>query len=156
MKIEESYVMVKPEFAESVEAIKEIKSRLLKSDLFIRQEGFVRYDKDAAQRHYEEHIGKGFYQELEDYITSGKAYGMVVVGEDVINKVRYLVQRDKKAGLQKGDIRYDIPKMLNREFDMTKNVIHASDKPESAKKEIEIFNELLFNKIYKKEHTLEK
>ena len=154
MKIEESYVMIKPEFADFDEVIRKIRGKILAQNLIIRQEGFVKYDKKAAQKHYEEHLEKPFYQELEDYITSGKVYGMVVVGDNVINKIRYIVQKDKKAGLQKGDIRYDIPKMLNREFDMTKNVIHASDKPESARKEIAIFDDLLYNKIYKQKDEL--
>ena len=79
---------------------------------------------------------------MEDYITSDIAYGMVVEGENAIARIRKLVQRDKEAGLQPGDIRYDIPAMLNQKTDMTKNVIHASDKIESAIKEIAIFESL--------------
>ena len=155
MKKEFSYVMIKPEFADNPGIIKVIRNRLIAAGLDIAIEGYVEYDKEAAQKHYAEHIGKGFYQELEDYITSGKAYGMVVVGADVIAKVRKLVQRDKKAGLQEGDIRYDIPKIFDLPVDMTKNIIHASDCPESAKKEVRIFKELREKRMKKHKDDIE-
>ena len=109
--------------------------------LRICEEGVVQYDTESAHQHYEEHVGKQFYDELEKYITSGKAYGIVVKGVDAIKKIRTLVQKNKES-LQKGDIRFDIPKMLGIEPDKTKNVIHASDSQKSAEKEIKIFESL--------------
>ena len=141
-KKEVSYVMVKPEFADNEFAILEIRKRLREAGLKILDAAFICYDKESARRHYAEHVGKGFYQELEDYITSGKAYGMVVEGKNAIEVIRNLVQKDKKIGLQPGDIRYDIPKEYHFPIDMTKNVIHDSDCQESAKREIMIYKEL--------------
>ena len=140
---EKSYVMVKPEFANYKEAITEIKSRIINAGLKIIKEGYVRYDTFAARKHYEEHLQKAFYPALEAYITSDKAYGMIIEGNNAISIIRSLVQRDKSKGLQPGDIRYDIADMLNMEIHPTKNVVHASDKPESAEREIAIFEELL-------------
>lgn len=137
-----SYVMIKPGFANHLKVISEIRYRILNEGLNIIDAGYVRYSVKDARKHYEEHLGKSFYQELEDYITSDKAYGMVVSGEDAISKIRFLVQKDKSKGLQSGDIRFDIPKMLKEEPDMTKNVIHASDSEKSAEKEIKIFKSL--------------
>jgi len=144
-----TYVMIKPGFADHQNVIYEIKKRILQARLDIVKFGYVKYSVSDARKHYEEHLGKSFYPELENYITSGKAYGMIVCGDNAIAKIRLLVQRDKAKGLQKGDIRYDIPKMLHETPDTTKNVIHASDKEESAEKEIKIFNSLLkkYNKI---------
>lgn len=68
--------MVKPEFADNEFAILEIRKRLREAGLKILDAAFICYDKESARRHYAEHVGKGFYQELEDYITSGKAYGV--------------------------------------------------------------------------------
>lgn len=141
-KKEVSYVMVKPEFANNEFVVLEIRKRLRDAGLKILDASYVYYDKDAARKHYAEHINKGFYQGLEDYITSGKAYGMIVEGKNAISVIRNLVQKDKKIGLQEGDIRYDIPTIYNFPIDTTKNVVHASDCEESAKHEILIYREL--------------
>lgn len=75
---------------------------------------------------------------------------MVVKGKGAIAKIRTLVQKDKKLGLQEGDIRFDIPKEYGFPIDMTKNVIHASDCEELAKREIMIYKELKEKGITKK------
>lgn len=140
---EKSYVMVKPEFANSKNVIKEVKKRLLQNGLEIEKEGYVKYDETSAKRHYEEHVGKGFYPELEEYITSDKAYGMVVVGDNAISKIRALVGATKNPS--EGTLRYDIPKMLGLPLRVTQNVVHASDSEASAQKEITIFEDVLYN-----------
>ena len=134
-----SFVMVKPEFANYPEVIEEIKRRFTEANLEVVEESYVKYDREDAEAHYDEHKEKKFFNELVEYLTSDKSYAMIVKGEDVINVIRYLVCRDKQAGLQPGDIRYDIPHVLGQELDMTKNVVHASDKPESAEREISIY-----------------
>lgn len=140
--MEKSYVMIKPEFANYQWVVKEVQTRLEKVGLHIVCAGYVKYSAKEAKVHYAEHIEKSFYPELEGYITSDKAYGMVVVGENAIKRVRYIVNGPEKIPTP-GSIRYDIPKLLGRELDITKNVIHASDKPESAENEEKIFRALL-------------
>jgi nucleoside-diphosphate kinase len=134
-----SFVLVKPEFANYPEVIDEIKRRFVEAGLEIVEEDYVKYDKEDGEAHYDEHKEKKFFGELVDYISSDKSYAMIVKCEDVINVIRFLVCRDKQAGLQPGDIRYDIPHVLGQELDMTKNVVHASDEPESAEREITIY-----------------
>lgn len=136
---ERSYVMIKPEFANSPEAIAETKRRFLEAGLKIIEESYVTYDKKSAEEHYEEHKEKVFFGELVDYLASDKSYAMIIEGEDAINKIRELVVRDKKVGPQPGDIRFDIPVMFGLPVDKTKNVIHASDSPASAKREEAIY-----------------
>ena len=138
-----SYVMVKPEFANYPEVIEEVRNRFLAAGLNIVEESYVVYDKTSAEAHYDEHKGKSFFAELVDYLASDKSYAMIIEGKDAINTIRTLVLRDKAAGLQPGDIRYDIPQMLGQELNITKNVIHASDKPESATREIAIYKDAL-------------
>ena len=140
--MEKSYVMIKPEFANYDWVVKEVRNRLERVGLTIVCSGFVNYTAEEAKKHYHEHVEKSFYPELEAYIISDKAFGMVVEGEDVIKRVRYIVNGPEKAP-SAGSIRYDIPKLMGRELDMTKNVIHASDKPESEEIEERIFRELL-------------
>lgn len=140
--MEKSYVMIKPEFANYDWVVKEVRDRLERVGLKITCAGYVNYTPAEAKRHYHEHVEKSFYPELEEYITSDKAFGMVVEGENVIKRVRYIVNGPEKAP-SAGSIRYDIPRLMGRELEMTKNVIHASDKPESEEIEEKIFRELL-------------
>ena len=140
--MEKSYVMIKPEFANHDWIITEVAKRILKAGLRITCAGFVSYTRDDAKVHYAEHVEKSFYSELEDYIVSDKAFGMIVEGEDVIKRVRYIVNGPEKA-CTPGSVRYDIPKLMGRELDITKNVVHASDKPESEEVEEKLFRSLL-------------
>ena len=137
---ETSYVMVKPEFANHPIVIYMVKSRLANAGLKIEEESFVKYDIEHARKHYREHIGKGFYSELENYITSDKAYGMVVSGENAIAKIRAICGATKNP--ENGTIRHDIPKLLGLEIRVTQNVVHSSDSPAAAEKEIAIFKDL--------------
>ena len=134
-----SFVLVKPEFANHPEAIEEIKKRLVGAGLEIIEESYVNYDAEDAKAHYDEHKEKSFFNELVEYLSSDKSYAIIFEGENAIDTIRTLLCRDKQAGLQAGDIRYDIPHMLGQELDITKNVVHASDKPESAVREIAIY-----------------
>lgn len=142
--IEKSYVMVKPEFANHPEVIEEVKKQLLsKSDnkLNIIKSEYINYTSKDAQEHYAEHIGKDFYPNLERYITSDIAYGMIIEGEDAIAKIRAIIGSTKNPA--EGTIRYEIPKMLGIELRITENVVHASDSPASAEREIAIFENIL-------------
>jgi nucleoside-diphosphate kinase len=150
--MEKTYVMVKPHFANYEKVVNEIKKRLLSLGLNMVKEGYIKYDRTYAQKHYEEHIGKSFYAGLETYITSDKAYGMVLEGEDAITKVRSIaggtIKKDRETGEvlslpSIGTIRRDIPALLGEECRQTENVLHSSDSKESAKKEIAIFESLL-------------
>ena len=139
--IQKSYVMVKPEFANNNQVIDLVKNRLTANGLTILTEGFIRYDADSAKKHYHEHVGKGFYPELESYITSDKAYGLEVEGEDAISLIRTLVGATKNP--DKGTIRYDVPEILGIERRVTQNVVHASDCDAAAELELSIFKSLL-------------
>ena len=133
-----TYIMVKPEFAEKPEVIELVKKEAKEAGMKILREKFVMYTKELAQKHYAEHFrgsyenAKPFYKELETYITSDKAYGMVVYGEEAITTMRTAIKQ----------IRSDVPAMLGEEPRMTENVIHGSDCEESATNEIAVFNKL--------------
>jgi len=139
--LEKSYVMVKPEFASNEKVVNEVKNRLSNAGLNILKGEYVRYNAEDAKKHYAEHVGKGFYPELEEYITSDVAYGMIVEGENAIAQIRALVGATKNPA--EGTIRYDIPKMMGLELRITQNVVHASDATTSAEREIAIFESML-------------
>ena len=145
--IEKSYVMVKPEFANKPEVVEEVKKQLCekaKSKLTILKGEYIRYQKEDAKKHYAEHVGKDFYPNLERYITSDIAYGMIVEGENAIAEIRAVVGSTKNPA--EGTIRYEIPKMLGLELRITENVVHASDSVAAAEREIEIFEDMINRK----------
>ena len=140
-----SYVMVKPEFANIAKVVTEVIRRLEDAGIVVQAGAYIRYTKEDAKKHYAAHVEKDFYPYLEKYITSDTAYGMIVEGENAISRIRNIVGSTKNP--LPGTIRYDIPQMLGLELRITENVVHASDSAESAKQEIEIFQEILEKKL---------
>ena len=90
-------------------------------------------DEEKASTHYGEHIEKPFFGELVSFITSGPVVAMVLEGEGVIEGTRTLMGKTNPANSAPGTIRGDYAVNLSR------NVVHGSDSPESAKREISIF-----------------
>lgn len=88
---------------------------------------------DMAARHYEEHKGKDFYRALIDFITSGDVVAMVLEGEAAITIVRKVMGPTNPVEAPPGTIRGDFAVSIDH------NIVHGSDGPESAKREISIF-----------------
>lgn len=89
--------------------------------------------EDLAKKHYEEHAAKPFFPNLVSFIRSGPVVAMVVEGKDVVPIVRSMVGATNPRNSNPGTIRGDLA------VDMGRNVIHASDSPESAKREISLY-----------------
>ena len=136
---EQTFIMVKPDGVQRG-LIGDILVRFERKGLKLVGAKMIQVDESTARRHYEEHIGKPFYEGLVKYITSGPVLVGVLEGDDAISVVRRIVgATDPKEALP-GTIRGDFALQIGR------NVIHASDSPESAKREIEIYfdkNELV-------------
>ena len=90
---------------------------------------------DAAQAdaHYAEHVEKAFYPPLRDFVTGGPLVALVLEGDEAIEVVRTLVGVTDGRKAAAGTIRGDFS-LSNRE-----NLVHASDSPESAKREIDLW-----------------
>jgi nucleoside-diphosphate kinase len=88
---------------------------------------------ELARRHYAEHVHKDWYPELEAFITGGPVLAMVVEGPEVIRVVRDMAGVTNGLKANPGTIRGDFSSSQQ------KNLVHASDGPESAKREIAIF-----------------
>ena len=91
---------------------------------------------EQAQKHYEEHLGKPFYDGLIKFITSGPIVAMAFEGNNVILGVRHILGATNPDNADVGSIRADFCTV--KEY----NVVHASDSPESAEREINLW----FNK----------
>jgi nucleoside-diphosphate kinase len=113
--------------------IGEIISRFERRGIKIVSMKMVKMDRKIAERLYEEHKGKNFFEDLIKYVTSGTVVCMVLEGDDIINVVRKMIGSTNPKEALPGTIRGDFALSINE------NVIHASDSPEKAEREISIF-----------------
>lgn len=132
MAIERTYVMLKPGVIQR-RLVGEVLQRLEAKGLQVIGLKLMMIPQSVAETHYGEHKGKSFFGDLIGYITSGPVVAMVVSGESAISRVRLLAGATKAEEALPGTIRGDFAAAT------TKNIIHASDAPESAAREIGIF-----------------
>lgn len=93
-----------------------------------------RLDAEILSRHYAEHVGKGFYDDLVGFMSSGPVVTLVVEGpEDTFEVVRTMMGATNCRKAAPGTIRADLG------IDFTQNLVHGSDSAESAAREIGIF-----------------
>jgi nucleoside-diphosphate kinase len=111
----------------------EIVSRFEKKGLRLVAMKFMAIPKATAEKHYGEHKGKKFYDPLISYITSGPVLAMVWEGEDAVAVCRGMMGKTNPKESAPGTIRGDYGMQTGR------NIIHGSDSPESAEREISIF-----------------
>jgi nucleoside-diphosphate kinase len=90
-------------------------------------------DRDSAQTHYAEHDGKPFFADLVDFITSGPLVAMVVEGPRAIASFRALAGATDPLKAATGSVRGDFA------LEVQENIVHGSDSPESAAREIKLF-----------------
>ncbi|MEU3465993.1 nucleoside-diphosphate kinase [Streptomyces sp. NPDC006733] len=90
-------------------------------------------DLATLEQHYAEHVGRPFYEPLMEFMASGPAVALVVEGERVIEGVRTLAGPTDPIAAAPGSIRGDFGTIVRE------NLVHASDSPESAEREIKLF-----------------
>ncbi len=133
--IERTLVILKPD-AVVRGLMGEVISRLERRGLKIVGMKMIWVDRELAERHYEEHRGKPFFPGLIDYITKAPSVVMVVEGKYAISVVRKMCgatdPKDAEPGSIRGDYGLDIGNSMY-------NVVHASDSPESAEREINLY-----------------
>jgi nucleoside-diphosphate kinase len=130
--VEQTLILVKPDGIQRGLA-GEIISRLERRGLRIAGMRMLHVDRELAARHYAEHEGKPFYEGLVDYITSGPVIAAVFEGTRAIDVVRKTMGKTNPADAEPGTIRGDLG------LEMGRNLIHGSDGPESAAREIALF-----------------
>ena len=125
-------VICKPDAVER-RLVGEIVSRLERKGLRIAAMRMETITKETAGEHYGEHQGKPFYDDLVAFITRGPAVLMVVEGPEAYSVVRTLMGATNPRQAAPGTIRGDLA------IELTENLVHGSDSPESADREIALF-----------------
>ncbi len=129
---ERTLIIVKPDGVQRALS-GEILARLERRGLKLVGLKLIQIDRPLAERHYAVHKGKPFYEGLLEYITLGPVVIAVVEGPNAIELVRATVGKTKPVDANSGTIRGDFG------ADISRNLIHASDAPETAKSEIELY-----------------
>ncbi|MGL5577468.1 MAG: nucleoside-diphosphate kinase [Sarcina sp.] len=129
---EKCLVLIKPDAVER-NLVGKILDMYEESDLRITNLNMEQVSKEKATKHYEEHIGRAYFNELITYITRSPLVSLVLEGENAITKVRALNGATKNPA--DGTIR------AKYGLSITENSVHASDSNESAKREISIWFE---------------
>lgn len=126
-------VLLKPDAVERG-LVGEIVSRFERKDLRIVAMDLRQLDEETLARHYEEHQGKGFYADLVAFMSRGPVVALAVEGpEDTWEVVRGLMGATNPRKAAPGTIRGDLGILF------TENLVHGSDGPESAVRELGIF-----------------
>ena len=130
--MERTFLMIKPDGVQR-NLIGPIVERLENKGFKIVGAKLMQVSDELAKTHYGEHSEKPFFGELVDFITSGPVFAMVLEGENIISTARLVVGATNPQEAAPGTIRVD--------FGLTvgKNIIHGSDSPESAEREINLF-----------------
>jgi len=129
---ERTLVLVKPD-ALRRGLLGEILGRFERKGLVIEALELRTMDAELADRHYAEHVDKAFYPPLKEFMTGGPLVAAVLSGDEVISVVRTLVGATDGRKAAAGTIRGDLS-LSNRE-----NLVHASDSPESAQRELALW-----------------
>jgi nucleoside-diphosphate kinase len=130
--VERTLILVKPDaFARNLTG--EIVARFERKGLRLVALQLMTMSRELAARHYAEHEGKGFYEELVEFITSGPLVAMVLEGESAIVAARQVIGATNPLEATTGSIRGDYAIAVGQ------NMVHGSDAPESAQREIGLF-----------------
>ncbi|HUC92340.1 MAG TPA: nucleoside-diphosphate kinase [Paenibacillus sp.] len=130
--MERTFLMIKPDGVQRG-LIGEIVARFERKGLQLVAAKFMKVDAALAERHYEEHKGKPFYPPLIEFITSSPVFAMVWQGDNVIALTRALIGKTNALEAAPGTIRSDYAVHANF------NLIHGSDSPGNAAREIGLF-----------------
>jgi nucleoside-diphosphate kinase len=132
MAVESTLVLIKPDALQRRLA-GEILGRLERRGLAIRAAKLLAADRSLAEEHYAEHREKPFFGELVAFITSAPTFALVLAGESAISVVRTTIGATNPTDAAPGTIRGDLA------LAMPDNLVHGSDSPESARREIALW-----------------
>jgi nucleoside-diphosphate kinase len=130
--MEQTLILVKPDaFARGLTG--EILSRFENKGLKIVALKLVHTPRETAETHYAEHAERPFFGELVDFIVSGALVALILEGQDAIKAARQLIGATNPLEAATGSIRGDFA------IEIGTNMVHGSDSPESAAREIGVW-----------------
>jgi nucleoside-diphosphate kinase len=132
MATERTFAMIKPDGVERG-LVGPVVNRIEAKGYRIVGMKLMRIPRALAERHYGEHQGKSFFEPLVGFITSGPVVAMVLEGEDAIAGWRGMMGATNPKDAATGTIRGDFATVIDE------NVVHGSDAPATAEREIELF-----------------
>jgi len=130
--MEQTLILVKPDGVKRKLA-GEVIGRIEAKNFDIREMKMMTVSRDLAEEHYGEHKGKDFFGGLVEFITSGPIVAMRVEGDGVIKVMRNIMGATNPSEAAPGTIRGDLALTIDE------NIVHGSDSPESAEREIGLF-----------------
>ena len=132
MANERTLVLCKPDAVQRG-YVGQVISRFERKGLKIAGMKMLHVDEVLANRHYQEHLEKAFYPGLRDFITSSPVIALAIEGDNAVEIVRTLMGTTNPQNAAPGTIRGDFG------INLTKNLVHGSDSPASAEREIGLF-----------------
>jgi nucleoside-diphosphate kinase len=129
---ETTLVLIKPD-AVARRLIGEVLGRFEQRGFRIRALKQLVLEEAVAERHYEEHVGKPFFGELVEFITSGPLVAMALEGPNAVATVRTMMGATNPLDSAPGTIRGDLA------LELSENIVHGSDSPESAARELPLY-----------------
>ena len=129
---ENTFVMVKPDGV-ARGLVGEVIGRFERKGLKLTRIRLLTIDEDLARKHYAEHVDRPFFPELLAFITIGPVVAMEWSGESAVTVARTLMGATDPKKADPGTIRGDLG------LAVTQNIVHGSDSPESAARELALF-----------------
>ena len=136
MQNEQTLILIKPDGV-SRGLVGEVISRIESKGYAIDALRMLNADRSLLEQHYEEHVGKVFYEPLVEFMMSGPIVAIVASGNRVIEGFRSLAGATDPTVAAPGTIRGDLAR--DQGTKVVQNIVHGSDSPESAAREIQIF-----------------
>src|SRR5688500_4306012 len=132
MSSQRTLILVKPDGVRR-RLVGEVISRIERKGLTISRLELRTISRETAEEHYAEHVERPFFGELVEFITGGPLVAMVVEGPDAVKSLRGIMGATNPVEATPGSIRGDFATIIGE------NIVHGSDSPESADREIKIF-----------------
>lgn len=132
MSVENTFIMVKPDGV-ARGLVGEVITRFERKGLRLEKIRGLRITEELARAHYAEHVDKPFFPDLLEFITSGPVVAMEWSGVDAISVCRSMMGATNPREAAPGTIRGDLG------LEVTENLVHGSDSPDSAKRELALF-----------------
>ncbi len=136
MSTEKTLILVKPDGV-ARGLVGEVISRIEAKGYAIDSLRMLQADRALLEKHYAEHVGKPFYEPLVEFMMSGPIVAIVASGNRVIEGFRSLAGVTDPTVAAPGTIRGDLAR--DQGTKVVQNIVHGSDSPESAEREIQIF-----------------